>query len=91
VVNDPDQFVYVVGVSITTARATMIPLPTEKNLQNMKENFETIPENVKKPLDRTTPKEDRDAMHELWEALGARKRTALGDNGARDGADGEKA
>lgn len=70
-IRDPNEILFLLGVN-HKAHPTMIPFPTSENLRRMEE-FENLPEPVKKSIRRAMPPGVEDATNELLALLNREK------------------
>ncbi len=70
---NPDYVSFWMGVNLKTAKADLVPIATPANMEKLRKYYANLPENIRKVIEASMPKERNDAMHTIWDELNKQK------------------
>ncbi len=70
---DPDYVSFWMGVNVKTAKADLVPIVTPVNMEKLRKNYDNLPENIRKVIEDSMPKERIEASRTIWAWLDKQK------------------
>ncbi len=70
---DPNYVSFWMGVNLKTAKADLVPIVTPANMEKLRKGYANLPENIRKVIEDSMPKERIEATRTIWESLNKQK------------------
>jgi hypothetical protein len=70
---NPNYLSFWMGVNLKTAEADLVPIVTPANMEKLSKNYDNLPENIRKVIENSMPKERIAAARTIWDALSKQK------------------
>ncbi len=77
---NPNYVSFWMGVNLKTAKADLVPIVTPANMEKLRKNYANLPENIRKVIEDSMPKERIEATRTIWEELNKQKALTQADS-----------